>query len=279
MNIKEAIKLGATTLNDSSQTKELDTEMILSHILNKNRAFLYAHDDYELTYDEEKQFHKLLKKRLRHTPIAYLTHRKSFWTLDLYVNQNTLIPRPETEMLVELALTLCKNPSANVIDLGTGSGAIALALAKENPQWNVIGVDKSEKALGVAKKNKKLLRLKNVRFFKSDWFNNVGDLKFDIIISNPPYVAATEKDLLSTEVTYEPQNALISAEDGMQDIKAIIENSKKHLKPQSWILLEHGFKQKDNVHEILKIHGFKSIKSWKDLQGHYRISGGIYNPK
>lgn len=279
MNVKEALNFGKDILNQISDTKEIDAELILSHVLKQPRAFLFAHYDYELTKEEEKHFKELVQKRAENQPIAYILNEKYFWSFKLYVNEHTLIPRPETEMLVETALDLCKAEIAKVLDLGTGSGAIALAIAKERPGWKVIGVDKSEAAINVALKNKQFLNLPNVEFFLSDWFTNIDDKEFDIIVSNPPYIDIYEKNIMDKEVFHEPETALFSCDHGLHDIKLIIKHSKDFLKKNGMILLEHGFTQKSEIEEYLKNNGFHEIQSFKDLQGHYRITCAIFRKK
>jgi release factor glutamine methyltransferase len=210
-------------------------------------------------------------------PVAYLTGRRGFWTLNLQVNQYTLIPRPETEMLVEWALELTLSPAAKVLDLGTGSGAIALSLASEKPNWHITGVDSSEPALEVARSNAKELQLESVQFFQSNWYDAMPNQHFDLLISNPPYIEPGDIHLSQGDLRFEPISALQSQDAGFADLVALIEGAPAHLNTGSYLLLEHGYQQGGRVRELLAQRGFTKIESRCDLAGQERLSGGCWN--
>ena len=253
---------------DKLKLNKLDLEILLCHVLQVDRAFLKAHQEYLLSNEQIDELSKLLARRLQHEPIAYITGNKHFWDLNLLVNKDVLIPRSETEMLVEQALAkLPINSSANILELGTGSGAIALVIAKYRPNATVYATDYSNAALELAKKNAKLLNVNNIKFFLGDWFKALPilDFKFDLIISNPPYIASTEINLCDQEIFYEPQLALFAANNGLACLEQIIFDSVNYLAANSYLLLEYGLNQKAQVVTMLKIAGFTEIECFKDL--------------
>jgi|WetSurMetagenome_2_1015567.scaffolds.fasta_scaffold05989_6 release factor glutamine methyltransferase len=254
-----------------SSSPRLDVEIILSHAIQKDRAFLYAWDDYELKETEMKIFEKLFQERLQGKPIAYLIGKREFWSMELLVNEHTLIPRPETELLVEVALEhLSKN--ATLFDLGTGSGCIAIAIKKERPNCRIVGTDNSLNSLNIAKKNGQNLKLE-IEWRESDWFFNLKE-KADIIVSNPPYIAPYDPHLMQGDVRFEPRSALISENNGLQDIKYLIDNAKLYLKNRGWLFLEHGFDQGKFIKSLLKHAAYTNIKTYQDSNGQDRVSGG-----
>lgn len=274
MNIKNLLKTYSEKLKNISDTAKLDCELLLGNILNKPRSFLFSHSENELTNFEIKNFNKVLARRLKGEPIAYILGSKEFWSLNFKVNKNVLIPRPETELLVEIILkNFSKNNNIRLADLGTGSGAIALALAKEKPSWNIVATDISENALAVAKENAENLKINNVSFICSDWCSKLTG-SFDIIVSNPPYVSM--KDLNNK---FEPKAALISNNNGLEDIEKIINQSKNFLLDYGFIIFEHGFNQAEQICEFLNEEGFKEIKSYTDLAGHKRVTSAVFNSK
>jgi release factor glutamine methyltransferase len=268
----------ARTLECTNDSFRMDAEILLAHVLMKDRGFLYAYPDTMLTKLQEQTYQRLIMQRLEGVPIAYLTGTREFWSLPLTVNEDTLIPRPETELLVELTLNLLSdNKQAEILDLGTGSGAIALACASERPAWRITACDCSSGALKTAEENASRLNLSNVYFCHSDWFEKIpAGAMFDAIIANPPYIAAADPHLLKGDLRYEPKLALVSEEEGLGAIRHIIQYSIARLKGGGLLLLEHGYDQKIAVTSMLKKYGYTQIKCWQDWQGNDRVSGGRY---
>ncbi|OCH96875.1 protein-(glutamine-N5) methyltransferase, release factor-specific [Legionella jamestowniensis] len=276
MEIKKALDSASKQLTQCSESARLDAEVLLAHILMKDRSFLYAYPEITLTQVQWHAFQRLILKRLEGVPIAYLTGTREFWSLPLKVCEDTLIPRPETERLVELTLTLLADKTkAQILDLGTGSGAIALACASEKPQWTIIACDCSLGALQTAEENAARLALSNVYFYHSNWFENISlEGLFDAIVANPPYIATNDPHLMEGDVRFEPPLALVSGQDGLNALKHIIKHSLDRLKPGGLLLVEHGFDQKSAVASMLKDYGYTEIQCWQDWQGNDRISGG-----
>jgi release factor glutamine methyltransferase len=259
----------------SNDHAQLESEILLSHVLNKNRAYLYTHPELLLDPNQMERYQQLISQRTQGIPIAYLTGHREFWSLDLKVSPSTLIPRHETELLVELTLELLpKKEYMNVLELGTGSGAIALALAVERPHWNILACDISEEALHIAKENAKNLGMTHISFYHSDWFKNIPQLQYDAIISNPPYISPNDPHLNHGDLRFEPQNALVSGQDGLADLQYIVQNSYNYLAPNGLLLVEHGYDQKSYLGTILNKLGYNKIHCWKDIQGHDRVSAG-----
>jgi release factor glutamine methyltransferase len=254
----------------------LDAQLLLLHALSKpqsERAWLISHDDEVLDPETALAYQALCKRRLNGEPVAYIVGSKSFFGLELAVNQRVLVPRPDTETLVEWALTF--NKARQILDMGTGSGAIALAIKHAKPEWQVIAIDASKDALTVAQKNAKRLNLK-VKFLLSSWFDTLtdskSDFKFDLIVSNPPYIV--EGDWHMAALAHEPKQALTSGSDGLDDIRQIITQAPDFLTSGGWLLLEHGFDQAAAVRDLLTQRGFAHVKSQLDLAGIERCSGG-----
>lgn len=265
INIREAL----------GRKPNLEAEILLSYVLHKNRAYLYAHPEEPVSPEHNEAYEKLLVERARGVPIAYLTGEREFWSLNLIVNQHTLIPRHETELLVEQALEKIPNlPNTRILELGTGSGAIALALAKERPKWDIFACDISEEALVIAKKNASRHQITNVHFYHSDWFSTIPQGHYQAIISNPPYIAEQDPYLQEGDLRFEPQNALTSSQEGLADLQLIIKQGYDYLRPGGLILLEHGCSQQQNIKAILKKTGYNNTICIKDLQGHDRVSIG-----
>ncbi|KTD63025.1 methyltransferase HemK [Legionella santicrucis] len=257
------------------QNPDREAEILLGHVLDKTRAYLFAHPEVVLTPKQLAAFEHLMAQRAQGMPIAYLTGQREFWSLDLKVNEHTLIPRHETELLVALALELIPNlPNIYILELGTGSGAIALALAKERPNWKIVACDINQDTLKVAKENAQNHKINNIKFFQSDWFSNIPQHQYHAIVANPPYIAENDPHLQQGDLRFEPRNALVSSQEGLADLQCIIEHGYEYLVPQGMLLLEHGFDQKCKVQAILNRLGYKSIRCWQDIQGHDRVSGG-----
>jgi release factor glutamine methyltransferase len=263
--IKQAL-MQANTLQQVSESWKLDAELLLAEAIGQSREYLFTWPNKELTQSQFEKFDTYCGRRLTGEPIAYILGRQAFWDFELLVNPAVLIPRPETELLVETALELLdKSATAVVLDLGTGSGAIALALAANNRHWTVTAVDSSESALGVAADNAKLLQLSNIEFIQTSWCDGLPIAHFDLIAANPPYVGAGDKHLSEGSLPFEPIAALVARENGLADIRAIAEQSRHCLKKNSWLLIEHGFQQKQAVEKTLVDTGYANIECVKDL--------------
>ena len=254
-----------------------DAEILLCHCLGKTRSWLYAWPESVLTADQLASFEALLSRRRDGEPVAYLTGRREFWSLDLKVDNSTLIPRPETETLVEWALSLSLPADARVLDLGTGTGAIALALASERPGWRLSGLDISAEAVALATANARENGLERVSFTASNWFAAVSGQQFHLLVSNPPYIEANDPHLRQGDVRFEPATALVSGEDGLADIRQLIASAPGYLVDGGWLLLEHGYDQGAAVGALLQGRGFSEVASQSDLAGHSRITGGQWH--
>jgi release factor glutamine methyltransferase len=247
----------------------------MQHVLNVSRAWLLAHDDAVLDATQETAYADLLQRRLHGEPLAYLLGEREFYGLMFKVTPATLIPRPETELLVELALERIPQQSTpRILDLGTGSGAIALSIAHARPHSLVLACDASAAALSVARENAQRLNCSNATFQQSDWYAALADQRFDLIVSNPPYVAAHDPHLQQGDLRFEPLSALASGDDGLTDIRRIVAQARAHLEPGGWLLLEHGYDQADAVRELLLAAGVSAVFSARDLAGIERCSGG-----
>lgn len=252
-----------------------DVQVLMGNALGVSRAYLLAHGDGPLPPDALTRWQSHLARRFAGEPIAYIVGYREFYGLDFQVTPAVLIPRPETELLVELALALIPVDAAReVLELGTGSGAIAIALARNRPLARVVAVDSSVDALTVARANAAALQATNVRFVESDWFAALAVRKFDTIVSNPPYVAAQDPHLRQGDLRFEPTAALVGGVDGLDCIRTIVAGAPMHLLPGGWLLLEHGYDQAEACQALLHAHGFRDIESHPDLAGTLRVTAG-----
>lgn len=258
----------------------VDTELLLAEALGRSRSWLYAHPEAAVPAPARARFEALLARRQAGEPVAYLLGRQGFWSLELEVSPATLIPRPETELLVELALArLPAGQSLRVADLGTGSGAIALALARERPQAHVVATDASAEALTVARRNAARLGLGRVEFRDGDWLVPLAQERFDLIASNPPYIEQDDPHLAQGDLRFEPPAALASGADGLDAIRVIVRDAGRHLHPGGWLLLEHGWNQGPAVRVLLEAAGFSEVATERDLEGRDRVSLGRWSQK
>ena len=270
----DALLTWAAQAFTNSNTARLDAEVLLCHVIQKDRSFLFTWPEHILTAQQEADFKKLVSLRQTGHPVAYLTGERDFWTLKLAVSPTTLIPRPDTELLVEQALSIPLPDLARVVDLGTGTGAIALALASEQPGWQVEGVDKFDSAVQLAKMNAHQNTIQNVQFHQGDWCENLPDHHYHMIVSNPPYICNDDVHLSEGDVRFEPGTALASGPDGLDDIRIIIQQAVSKLLPSGWLLFEHGFHQAEAIQQLLATAGFVDIKTTRDLAGHDRVTQG-----
>lgn len=273
--MREALAEAASLLAETSPTPRLDAEALLAHTAGMTRSGLIAHGDRTLDPDVLARYRSLIARRTGGEPVAYLTGRREFWSLDLEVTPATLIPRPETELLVERALKRISPESASLIaDLGAGSGAVALAIAHERPRARVIAIDRSAAGLTVARRNAMRLDIANVEFREGDWFAPLTDLRFDLIVSNPPYVRVGDPHLREGDLRFEPAGALVAGRDGLEAICHIALHAPRHLRPGGGLILEHGHDQAASVQTILRDRGYRDIVSCRDLSGVERVTEG-----
>lgn len=272
ITVEEALNLGRE-LDEVSASPGLDAELLLGHVLELERGALYARPERILGAEERRRFRRLLDRRAQREPVAYLLGSSGFMDFELEVNPSVLIPRPETEQLVELALeTLAdsRGRTLQIADLGAGSGAIAIALARHDPAWSVLGIDISEKALAVARRNAAALAGANLRFRRGSWCDGLTPDSFDMIIANPPYIAPGDP-ALHPDCAWEPPIALYAGDDGLTAIREIAAQARHCLKPGGRLLLEHGFDQREQVIELLAAAGYRDIAGFADHAGHDRL--------
>jgi release factor glutamine methyltransferase len=268
--LRQLLAAAAARLGDRAEA-----DILLAHALGKPRSWLIAHADDPADAAGAAAFAALVERRAAGEPVAYLTGRRGFWTLDLEVTPATLIPRPETELLVELALARLPHAGApRVLDLGTGSGAIALAIARECPHARVLATDASAAALAVARRNAQAHGLRNVALAQSDWFATLAGEHFDLVVSNPPYIAAGDPHLEQGDLRFEPAGALASGIDGLDDIRRIVDGARAQLVANGWLLFEHGWDQGAAVRGLLEAAGYREVFTAQDLEGRDRVSGG-----
>jgi len=276
-DIQSLLAESTLQLQATSDSAQLDAEILLSYILNKDRSHLRAWPEKQLTAEQISLFQTALQQRLQGMPVAYLTGKREFWSREFITTPDVLIPRPDTETLIECCLNLItSNTAVHILDLGTGSGAIAVTLAAELPHSHITAVDKSAAALAIAKKNAQLNGTADIHFIQSDWFSHIPDQKFDFIVSNPPYIDAADPHLQQGDIRFEPDSALIAAQKGLQDIMHIAQAAQAYLNPKAYLILEHGYDQQIAVHTILNEQHYSNIHCLHDLAGQPRITYAQY---
>lgn len=274
MNIEQAVAQ-YQRLQPSSDSPRLDAELLLCHVLKKSRSFLLAWPEKELLVAQKADYEQLLQRRLLGEPVAHLIGSQAFWTIDLEVTADTLIPRPETETLVEQALEKLSQGVYRVADLGTGTGAIALALASERPGWQVIGCDRVDAAVDLAERNRRQLNIPNASFVLGSWFEPL-DGTFDMIVSNPPYIDPDDPHLQQGDVRFEPLSALIADKQGMADIESIADIARDYLNDGGWLLFEHGYDQGEQARQVLELLGYVDVETIQDLGARDRVTLGCW---
>lgn len=266
-------------LGNCSDSALLDAEVLLCHCLNKPRTYLRTWPEHQPDDEQIRQFQTLIAQRSQGVPVAYLTGHREFWSRDFLVTPDVLIPRPDSELLIEQALALLTvTQHCKIIDLGTGSGILAITLAAERPLATVFASDFSKSALAVAQLNAKRLQTGNVRFIYSNWFDAIDEDNFDLVLSNPPYIADDDPHLRQGDLRFEPQTALVSPNQGLQDIAMLAEQARHRLKPAGHLLVEHGYNQQHEVQTIFQRYGYQKIATQRDFSGNPRITTGQWNP-
>lgn len=273
MDIRHWLKQATATLCGGDSPKR-DAEILLSFVTGKSRSWLIAFDETVLTEAQREQLDSLLARRARGEPVAHLVGEREFWSLPLRVNDATLIPRPDTELLVEQALTRLPATPAAILDMGTGTGAIALALASERPDCQVTGVDRIDAAVALARSNAQALNLTNTTFLLSHWFRSLPPQQFALIVSNPPYIDASDTHLAQGDVRFEPRSALVADEAGLADLRTLIEQAPAWLLPGGWLLLEHGWQQGEAVATLMQQNGYQAVETLEDYGGNPRVTLG-----
>ncbi|WP_279537111.1 peptide chain release factor N(5)-glutamine methyltransferase [Pseudomaricurvus hydrocarbonicus] len=295
--IRECLQRAGELVN--SDSARLDVELLLAHVVQRDRTYVFTWPERCLSDSEQAAFDRLMSERAAGRPVAHLLGSREFWGLELDVDNSTLIPRPDTETLVETVLGLSLPAHAQVLDLGTGTGAIALALASEHPQWRVTAVDYSEPAVALAERNRKKFGLSNVTVQLSNWFEQVepahleeplaqeplveaqpdgiqAAVGFQLIVSNPPYIDEADPHLTQGDVCFEPLSALVAADAGLADLKHIIEVGREYLLPGGWLVLEHGYQQGESVRALLSSAGYTEVRTVQDYGRNDRISLGLF---
>ncbi len=278
-DIQTLLSRACLLLSDVSSSAMLDAEILLSHCIKKPRSYLRAWPEKQLDTSLCELYYTLVCRRQQGQPLAYITGVREFWSRDFIITQDVLIPRPDTELLIDLSLKLIPdNQAIRLIDLGTGSGIIAVTLAAEKPDCEVIATDLNLAALNVARENAKRHQLSNIVFKQSCWFAEIETTDLDLVISNPPYIAVDDPHLLQNGLQFEPRNALVSANQGLQDICLIANQARSHLKPHGHLLIEHGYNQQSAVQTIFRNLNYHQVITHHDLAGNPRVTRGIWNP-
>jgi release factor glutamine methyltransferase len=273
MDFQHWLRHAASALSESESPKR-DAEILLEHVTGKARTYLLAFGETALTPEQETQLAALLARRKTGEPVAHLVGEREFWSLPLYVSAATLIPRPDTECLVEQALARLPANRCRILDLGTGTGAIALALASERPDCTVTAVDVMPDAVALAQRNLERLGFSNVSVRQSSWFSALESDTFEMIVSNPPYIDQHDPHLAQGDVRFEPLTALVAARAGMADLDHIVTTSREHLLPEGWLLVEHGWTQGEAVRALFKTAGYTAVETCRDYGGNERLTLG-----
>ncbi len=274
MNLKEAVEYATATLTSISASAKLDAQLLICHACNIEQTKIITYPEQTLNEQQLELFTSALNRRKNGEPLAYITGRKEFWSLEFTVSEHVLIPRPETELLIELTLNEVSNTKApRILDLGTGSGAISISVAKEREDAKIVATDISSQALEIAKKNAEKHNAE-ITFIKSSWYENLAEEIFDAIICNPPYIAKDDPDLDKHVYQHEPGKALISDKNGLKDLELVIAGAKEYLSSTGYLAVEHGFQQAKKVQQLFDQHGFISIQTHKDLAGLDRATTG-----
>ncbi len=278
-SIARLIAAASQQLSATSDSALLDAEVLMAHCLNKPRSFLRAWPEQSLSDQQHSIFSALISQRRQGVPVAYLTGEREFWSRSFKVSPSVLIPRPDTELIIELSLELLAHQPANqILDLGTGSGIIGITLAAELPLSRVTACDQSPQALEIARDNAQRLNTNNIGFVQSDWFSAITDSGFDLIVSNPPYIAADDPHLQQGDVRFEPRQALVSPDQGLQDIGLLADHARQYLKHGGQLLIEHGYQQQTAVQAIFKHCNYQQVTTHCDLAGNPRVTSAQWNP-
>ena len=275
MNIQQALQQASQNLAESSPTARLDAQVLLTHVIQCNTAHLLAWPEKKLSEEQISAYQRLIQQRQQGLPVAHLTGSREFWSLNFSVNNSTLIPRPETETLIEFILDkFSDREKIKLLDMGTGTGAIAITIATEKPGWKIFASELSADALKLAIDNSNTHQTDNISFVQSNWFNNIKHNDFDIIVSNPPYIANGDPHLLAGDVRFEPQSALSAGETGMDDIEHLCAHATNYLTKNGCLIVEHGYNQKQLVSVCFAKNGYVEIEHKNDLSGHIRMTAG-----
>ncbi len=277
--VKTALAEAVSALREASESPLLDAEVLLCKVLDKGRSYLRAWPDAIISAGQHQAYQVLVNDRRQGKPLAYIIGTREFWSRDFQVSPDVLIPRPDTELLIELSLALIPtNQPFRIIDLGTGSGIIAITLAAERPHAQLFATDISAAALACAKDNAAKHKVEHIQLYQSNWFENVPDGKFDLIVSNPPYLAEDDEHLRQGDLRFEPKTALISTQQGLNSIKTIAESARDRLEMGGFLLIEHGYNQEAEVQSIFSNMGFQAVQTHTDLSGQPRATSGQYLP-
>lgn len=279
VRIDQALVQATQQLEGHSPSPRLDAEVLLSHMLQQTRTWLYTWADRALTQGQVATFDTLIERRRQGEPVAYLTGEREFWGMVFSTHHDTLIPRPDTELLVEAALASAAADQGRLLDMGTGTGAVALAFASERPRWAVTGIDIMPNAVQLARQNAARLALDHVHFVESNWFSGLDPQHaFDIIVSNPPYLADDDVHLDEGDVRFEPRSALVSGAEGLDDLRYLVTHAGFYLSSSGWLMLEHGYLQGEPVRQVMESAGYHHVKTLRDLAGHERVTLGYWHP-
>ncbi len=275
MDLSEWLVSAAERLCGSDSPRR-DAEILLSHVTGKGRTFLLAFGETELSQEHYQQVETLLARRINGEPVAYILGEREFWSLPLYVSPHTLIPRPDTECLVEQALARLPAGPCQILDAGTGTGAIALAIASERPDCQVTGVDLIPEAVELARRNAARSGISNAQFLQSNWFSAIKSVRFSLVVSNPPYIDESDEHLVQGDVRFEPRSALVAKDNGLADLAELVSQARGVLIPGGWLLLEHGWKQGESVRALFSAAGYNNIETVKDYGNNDRLTLGRY---